>query len=542
MNLGGYGELLIVGMLQLLTLHWGCHAGGMTPPMVTVAPVVPLAQSLSPSDAVGSTGGRRNILSGFMGLGGGLRKPIRDINFWGRALRIYLDYKSTQIRNRMSRKPNHEPNFNHTHEVNSRRMLNLCLSMRGFYLKTGQFLGTRHDFMPFQYIEKLSRLHDNVPPLSEKIIKRIIEKELGGPIEKFFSSIDLSKPVGSASIAQVHQGVWRASGNKVAVKVQYPTAERLMRGDLRNLRRLAEFLERTELKFDLLSAIKELQKQIGNEFDFEGEARNMEWIGDVLRKEVPEVQIPRLVFCTRRVLVMSWMDGSNLGKLAEYKSAKDHVGGVGGGVSKILRQRVGKKLLDVLSKAWGVMIFKAKAFNSDPHPGNIVVGCGGGAVGFGAIEGGGGWWGLTGGGGGGGNVGLLDWGQVKRVGDELAINFSRLVLAIKSKDEDSIVDAIFKLGVCVSNPTDKKTVKAIALTMLDTQHVPDYVIDPFDPRNSLKVNSVTKMPSDLYFIVRTVQLMRGICFAFDLDYSLAAAWAPLAKQVLYDFESQSPQS
>ena len=46
------------------------------------------------------------------------------------------------------------PDYNQTHEINSRRMINLCLSMRGFCLKTGQFLGTRHDFMPINSIKK----------------------------------------------------------------------------------------------------------------------------------------------------------------------------------------------------------------------------------------------------------------------------------------------------------------------------------------------------------------------------------------------------
>jgi len=63
-----------------------------------------------------------------------------------------------------------------------------------------------------------------------------------------------------------------------------------MRGDLRNLRALAEFLQRTELKFDLLSAIKELQKQIKNEFDFVGESINMDFVRSGLAKSVPEVR------------------------------------------------------------------------------------------------------------------------------------------------------------------------------------------------------------------------------------------------------------
>ena len=102
--------------------------------------------------------------------------------------------------------------WNEIHEINSQRMVKLCLDLRGFYLKTGQFLGTRHDFMPPQYTSKLGRLHDNVPPLGEDVIKEVLENELNGPVDDYFTALDLSQPIGSASVAQVHEGVWKATG------------------------------------------------------------------------------------------------------------------------------------------------------------------------------------------------------------------------------------------------------------------------------------------------------------------------------------------
>jgi predicted unusual protein kinase regulating ubiquinone biosynthesis (AarF/ABC1/UbiB family) len=104
----------------------------------------------------------------------------------------------------------------------------------------------------------------------------------------------------TASVAQVHTGIWR-NGEKCAVKIQYPNAEKLMVGDLKNLRFLAEFLQRTELKFDVLSAIKELQKQIVNEFDFIGEARNMNVVRTGLSR-LRDVKVPRSIYSTRKVL------------------------------------------------------------------------------------------------------------------------------------------------------------------------------------------------------------------------------------------------
>ena len=181
-----------------------------------------------------------------------LGKPIRDVTFWSKACHIYGSYKFMQTRRLLMGLPKapieydaDEDIWQIVHETNSQRMIDLCLRLRGFYLKTGQFLGTRHDFMPRHYTTKLSKLHDDVPPMDANDVRKIIEAELCGPIEKYFSSLDLSSPIGSASIAQVHAGVWRQSGEKVAVKVQFPHAERIMVGDLKNLRVLAEYLQRT---------------------------------------------------------------------------------------------------------------------------------------------------------------------------------------------------------------------------------------------------------------------------------------------------------
>lgn len=127
----------------------------------------------------------------------------------------------------------------------------------------------------------------------------------------------------TASVAQVHRAVWRSTGEKVAVKVQNPQAERLMTGDLRNLVLLARFLQKTELKFDILSALLELQKQIKNEFDFVREARNMDSAGRQLAALAPGVCVPRSLFCSKRALVMTYVEGVNLGKLQEFNASSN---------------------------------------------------------------------------------------------------------------------------------------------------------------------------------------------------------------------------
>jgi aarF domain-containing kinase len=73
----------------------------------------------------------------------------------------------------------------------------------------------------------------------------------------------------------------------------------------------------------------------------------------------------------------------------------------------------------------------------------------------------------------------------------------------------------------------------MAVAMFDTRYFPKFSIDPFSANSALKRNSIISMPSDLFFILRTVQLLRGITTAFQLkDFSLADEWLPYAKMVL----------
>lgn len=249
----------------------------------------------------------------------------------------------------------------------------------------------------------------------------------------------------------MHRAIWKSTREKVAVKVQNPDAERLMTGDLKNLVVLAEFLQRTELKFDILSALKELQKQIKNEFDFVREARNMDSARKQLRLLAPTVCVPRSLFRSKRALVMSFVEGDNLGKLQEFNASSSAMPSwlkKKAGLEILLKYYLfimrypvstlalthisfgvaGKRLLLTLAQAWGAQFFEMRMFHADPHPGNICVD----------------WKGLNGRGR--GAVGLLDWGQVKFVSDKLALDFAHMVEAINSQQQARIVDCLHRLG------------------------------------------------------------------------------------------------
>lgn len=198
-----------------------------------------------------------------------------------------------------------------------------------------------------------------MPAMEASAARSAIETELqqlGTSVSAAFSSIDLDSVLGSASIAQVHRGVLRDTGEDVAIKIQFPNGERRMTSDLSNFRFLAALLQRTEFKFDLVSPVQELARQISFEFDFMRESHAMEEIRMNLRN-IRGVSIPRVCpsLTTRRLLIMQFMHGTPLSRLEEAAP----------NLSVRTRKRVARTVLRKMARSYGEMILTHGFFQAD---------------------------------------------------------------------------------------------------------------------------------------------------------------------------------
>lgn len=115
------------------------------------------------------------------------------------------------------------------------------------FIKIGQQFSTRVDILAQEYVDQLSELQDQVPPFPSETAVSIIEEELGSPVNEVFDYFDF-EPIAAASLGQVHRA--RLKGQELVVKVQRPGLKDLFDIDLKNLRVIAENLQKLDPKSD----------------------------------------------------------------------------------------------------------------------------------------------------------------------------------------------------------------------------------------------------------------------------------------------------
>ncbi|XP_031407472.1 uncharacterized protein slr0889 isoform X1 [Punica granatum] len=432
----------------------------------------------------------------------------RSFQFWVRAVDIYTGYKVFQLRMSFEKdKEKLEAMWERQHEHAADKIYAMCADLGGFFLKVAQIIG-KPDLAPAAWVRRLVSLCDHAPATPYDIVQMVLEKELGRSVGDLFERFDVD-PLGSASIAQVHRARLKGDKDDVVVKVQHPGVQDLMMTDIRNLQAFALYMQKTDIKFDLYSVTREMEKQIGYEFDFMREADAMKRIGRFLKdnnKKSP-VLVPRVIgdMVTRRVLVMEYIDGipiMNLGDEIAKRGINPR-----GKIAAAAKQNI----LSSLTMAYGQMILKSGFFHADPHPGNILI-CKGS------------------------EVALLDYGQVKDLPDALRLGYANLVVAIADKDPKRASESYRELGIDTLSKCENEGEELFRLaeTMFDTKLPPGVTaLQPFSEESSIKKIAVQAFPEELFSVLRTVHLLRGLSVGLGINYSCAEQWRPIAEEALY---------
>lgn len=249
---------------------------------------------------------------------------------------------------------------------------NILIDLGPVYVKLGQLLSTRPDLMPPAYIEALTDLQANVPPVPWSQIEVAMRQQLQQPLENAFEYVN-PDPIAAGSIGQIHRGQTK-NGYEVAIKVQRPGIGEVVEQDISIVRGLAELVSRTEFGeyYDPVSLADEFASALRSELDFMQEAtytdalrRNLSqsrWF-DPSRVEIPEVYWD---LTTEKMLTIEWLEGTPI-----LEADLDGKAPQNGKKPKTDQATSNKEIANLLLRVFFQQIYVDGFFHADPHPGNV---------------------------------------------------------------------------------------------------------------------------------------------------------------------------
>ncbi|XP_022740136.1 protein ACTIVITY OF BC1 COMPLEX KINASE 8, chloroplastic [Durio zibethinus] len=287
------------------------------------------------------------------------------------------------------------------------------------FIKIGQQFSTRVDILAQEYVDQLSELQDQVPPFPSATALSIVEEELGGPVDDIFDRFDY-EPIAAASLGQVHRA--RLKGQEVVIKVQRPGLKDLFDIDLKNLRVIAEYLQKIDpksdgAKRDWVAIYDECASVLYQEIDYAKEAANAELFATNF-KEMDYVKVPTIYweYTTPQVLTMEYVPGIKINKI----QALDQLG--------VDRKRLGRYAVE----SYLEQILSHGFFHADPHPGNIAVD---------DVNG--------------GRLIFYDFGMMGSISSNIREGLLEAFYGVYEKDPDKVLQAMIQMGVLV--PTGDMT-------------------------------------------------------------------------------------
>lgn len=243
------------------------------------------------------------------------------------------------------------------HSRSANLLLNLCKTQGAVYVKVGQHVASMSQAVPREYTSIMKQLEDRAQYRPFSQVRRVVERELGGRVSDHFRVLDRT-PIAAASLAQVHVGETTSTGERVAVKVQYPGLETLVEGDLKSIQFMSRLLTRVFPYMSLDWMVDEFRRNLSHELDFVEEGRSCERTGAFFEKD-PHISVPYIYpeLSTKRILTMEYIDGFRVDDVGKLENA---------GIDPA---RVAETVVD----AFGKMVFVSGFVHCDGHSGNLMV-------------------------------------------------------------------------------------------------------------------------------------------------------------------------
>jgi predicted unusual protein kinase regulating ubiquinone biosynthesis (AarF/ABC1/UbiB family) len=362
-------------------------------------------------------------------------------------------------------------------------LVNTLIDLGATFIKIGQTLSTRADLLPLEYIEALGTLQDQVPAFSSQEAIKMIELELGKPLQFIYKEFEFN-PLAAASLGQVHKATLY-SNEEVVVKVQRPGLETLFNLDFKILLQLIKFCNKYLAgvrKYNLQSVYNEFFDLLFQEIDYIQEGKNSDKFRENFRG-YPRVIVPKVYwqYTTTKILTLEYKPGIKINDKAALEACGINIHQVNEtGICCYLKQ-----------------LLQDGFFQVDPHPGNMAVNPDGSII-------------------------FYDFGMMAEIGILDKDQMIKTFFAILKKDSNEVVNTLMSMGLLEPVP-DMTPVKRLVTFLLDK-----FTDKPLDIKalSEVKIELYEmfeqqpfRLPAQMTFILKAITTLDGIARTLEPQYN-----------------------
>lgn len=431
-----------------------------------------------------------------------ISKSISNIKRYQDIIRVFIKYGFSDIVNKITMLPRRHllsKKGANVKVLSSAARLRMAFEELGAtFIKLGQMLSLRTDFIPAEYAAEFSKLQDSVKEDKFEQIRSVLVEELGKPIYEIFLSFD-ETPIAAASIAQVHKARLK-NGKLVAVKILHPGVAKKIESDIEILKNLARLVEThiPESKlYNPVEIVKEFGKTIKKEFNLIHEGHNIDSFRNYLQDDT-KIKIPVVYweYTTESILVTEFINGIKLSDIQHNKAfVIDPKQVTMNAANSLMRQ-----------------VFELGIFHADPHPGNIFV--------------------LPG-----NVVALIDFGNVGILDEDMRNSLIEIINGIVEKDYHRIAKVLINIG-SINEQANIYELKTDLMEFLDFYYrIPLNKISLSKLINEflelIRAHQI-KLPPNLMIMIRTLAISETVARELYPQFNLTELLIPFTKKAYFN--------
>jgi predicted unusual protein kinase regulating ubiquinone biosynthesis (AarF/ABC1/UbiB family) len=351
------------------------------------------------------------------------------------ALKIGATQTKGFVKRKLSSKEDDKIHQKNTDEQTAQIIIDSLGALKGISVKIAQQIALGMPFLPQEYLEKISKSFNQIPPINKALIRKVIKQELGSYPHEIFEEFE-SEAFGAASLGQVHKA--KLGGEDVAIKVQYPGIVKSMESDMSMLKFAMKRFAKGE---NIDHLIDEVNERLKEEVDYIKEAENTKYFYKHLSND--KIIIPKIhnEESSQKVLTSSYLEGMSFDTFLDSNPSQE------------TRDAYAQLIFDTFF----ISLYKLKQIHADPNPGNFIFMSKG-------------------------RLGMIDFGCVKKIDEAFLKPFNALHLSLihKEKDEDIVEQYVNLKMIKPASMQDMLAFYREVIKPLDSLYIEIFYEDSYD--------------------------------------------------------------